>query len=67
MLVAKVKISGSEIGTDIKRVTRKFHVTVLQTTGKKSTKKCAARAKLLFCVVAFFGYLDLFFHRSLCG
>ena len=47
MLAAKVKISGSEIRTDIKRVTRKFHVTVLQTTGKKSTKKCAALAKLL--------------------
>ena len=67
MLVAKVKISGSEIRTDIKRVTRKFHVTVLQTTGKKSTKKCAALAKLLLLLLLFFGYLDLFFHRSLCG
>ena len=27
----------------------KFYVVVVQTNGKKCTKKCAARAKLLFC------------------
>ena len=53
MLAAtKVKMSGSEIKANIKRVTMKFQVMVLRTKGpKKSTKKYAARAKLLllFC------------------
>ena len=37
--------------SSIKRVTRKFHVVVVQNNGKryKCTKKCAACAKLLFC------------------
>ena len=56
MLAAtKVKISGSEKRnkntydiSSIKRVTRKFHVVVVQNKGKECTKKCAARAKLLF-------------------
>ena len=47
----KVKMSGSEIKANIKRVTMKFQVMVLRTKKlKKSTKKYAARAKLLlFC------------------
>ena len=48
----KVKMSGREIKANIKRVTMRFQVMVLQTKGlKKSTKKYAARAKLLllFC------------------
>ena len=53
MLAAtQVKMSGSEIKANIKRVTMKFQVMVLRTKGlEKSTKKYAARAKLLllFC------------------
>lgn len=53
MLAAtQVKMSGSEIKANIKRVTMKFQVMVLRTKGlKKSTKKYAAREKLflLFC------------------
>ena len=56
-----VKMRGSEKKvskntydiSSIKRVTRKFsgsfYVVVVQTNRKKCTKKCAARAKLLFC------------------
>ena len=64
MLAAiRVKISDSEKKkklnkntsdiSSIKRVTRsfwKFHVAVVQNNGKEMrTKKCAARAKFLFC------------------
>ena len=57
MLVAtKVKISGSKKKSEQKHIQHflhktcnwKFHVVVVQTTAKISTKKCAARTKLFF-------------------
>ena len=56
----KVKMSDNEKkgtkntydSSSKKRVTKtfwKFHVVVVQTTAKKCTKKCDARAKLFFC------------------
>ena len=48
----QVKMSGSEIKANIKRVTMKFQDIVLRTRGlKKGTKKYAALAKLLLLLL----------------
>ena len=58
MLAAtKVKMSGSEKKSDqttynfysIKRVTRKFHVVVVQNNAKETYKKVCCTCKVVFC------------------
>jgi len=78
LAASKVKMSGSEkqkkgeqehkqqnFGStydifSIKRVTPKFHIAT--TTAKTCTKKCAARAKLLFLLFWLIRPIDIFCH-----
>ena len=63
-----VKFFGSTYDIfSIKRVTRKFHIAT--TTAKKCTKKCAARAKLLFLLFLFWLIrpIDIFCRSRCCS